>query len=126
MANNEHGDFQTPRELASLLLAKIPQREWDEIIEPTCGTGNFLWAAAKRMPNIHRVGAELQDSYIPIASKYGDVIKADVFTINFKQDLPLKHPNGNTLVVGNPPWVTNSALSVMGSINKPPRTKWKK
>ena len=48
------------------------------------------------------------------------VIQADLFKLDLKRDLKWRE-NGPLLVVGNPPWVTNSELGSLASEIRPPR-----
>jgi len=126
----EFGDFQTPPQLAEavcrLLADSIPYPA--TIVEPTCGVGNFLVAALKTFPDTRRaLGVEINPDYISKARqsvecvcKTTDVIEGDFFSTKWKQ-LLLECP-APILVVGNPPWVTNTHLSKLGSMNMPSKS----
>lgn len=121
MPNNEFGDFQTPRPLAAKILEAIPQKGWASILEPTCGVGNFLHEAAKRNSGALLMGIEVQEEYYRQAMLTGaNVLNRDIFSMRLDEDLPWKQ-GGPLLVVGNPPWVTNSQLSRLSSDNRPTR-----
>lgn len=121
----EFGDFQTPRELAfevCLLLSKLNIKP-QSIIEPTCGLGNFIQAAQKMFFSSKIYGFEISTKYTESAKdKFSDaenivVSQADFFEkdwTNFLENLPKP-----ILILGNPPWVTNSQLSVLESANVP-------
>lgn len=112
------GDFQTPAGLAVAVLATLPRKQWATVLEPTCGTGSFLRAAAAAAPGARRVGVEIQPAYAEQARAYADEVREDdVFTLDAAA-LGLRAP---LLVVGNPPWVTNAALTRLGSENRPLR-----
>ena len=127
---SEYGDFQTPSTLAyevCKLLSNIITQP-NAIIEPTCGVGNFLESALNVFSDTRLAfGADINSKYIIEAKKrfgykYLDVkLKTgDFFSINWKQilnDFP-----DPILVIGNPPWVTNSHLSKLGSNNLPEKT----
>ena len=121
MPNNEFGDFQTPIELARALVNTLPRRQWTRVLEPTCGVGNFLSVLAKSHPDAERVGIEVQPEYAVAASVFGRVITASIFDFDLARDIAWTSEPGPTLVIGNPPWVTNSQLSVLGSSNRPAR-----
>ncbi|AJW38159.1 modification methylase NspV [Rhodococcus sp. B7740] len=121
MPNNEFGDFQTPIELARALVNTLPRRQWTRVLEPTCGVGNFLSVIGERHPDTERVGIEVQPEYAAAASIFGRVITASIFDFDLARDIAWTSESGPTLVVGNPPWVTNSQLSVLGSSNRPAR-----
>ncbi len=49
----EFGDFQTPNELASRIVYHLKQLGFfpASIIEPTCGTGSFIYACLEKFQN---------------------------------------------------------------------------
>ena len=123
--NNEFGDFQTPSALVSRVLQTLPDREWARILEPACGTGNFLTGCSKALPGAHVVGIEIQPEYVRAARLTpAEVIEADIFAMDLSKDLPWA-TGGPLLIVGNPPWVTNSQLSGLESVNRPARANLK-
>lgn len=125
MPNNEFGDFQTPPALASKVLQALPDREWARVLEPTCGTGSFLYECAKTLQGAQIVGIEVQPDYVREARLTpADVIEGDIFSMDLGRDLPWTS-DGPMLVIGNPPWVTNSQLSRLESDNRPIRVNLK-
>jgi hypothetical protein len=70
------------------------------------------------------VGIEAQPHYASQAASYGRVIQRDIFRMDLRNDLGWE-TSGPLLVIGNPPWVTNAALSGFGSINLPAKTNLK-
>ena len=126
LPNNEFGDFQTPRLLAQALVKTLPVRPWARVLEPTCGVGNFLRAAVDVFPDADTVGIETQEAYVAQARSVARVVCANVFTVDLANDIPWRSADGPTLVLGNPPWVTNAQLSSLGSANRPARTNFKK
>lgn len=123
MSNNEFGDFQTPLELARECVQLLAVPAGARILEPTCGRGSFLQAAAEVSPGSERLGFEINESYVEVASAFGDVRQADFFqldlhSVEWRSDGPL-------FIVGNPPWVTAAELKRMGSGNIPPKTNFK-
>ena len=124
----EMGDWQTPIELARSVLdlvarlAPIPSA----VVEPTCGTGAFLRAANETFHRAVLMGYELSSEYVHAARAAvpaADVIQADFFRVNWEK--ALSSVPGRVLVVGNPPWVTNSTLGVLDSDNLPEKTNFK-
>jgi hypothetical protein len=124
----QHGDFQTPPELAQVLCRGLAERgvEADLILEPTCGDGSFLIAAAQRYPRARALGLELSDEHlsraravVAAASLQGrvEVRQQDFFQLSFPSLLPSQETR--VLVVGNPPWVTNAAMTRIGGENLP-------
>ncbi len=125
MPNNEFGDFQTPLALAEQVLRALPARAWGRVLEPTCGTGNFLSASARAFPGAEIVGIEIQSDYVAQASRTpAEVIKEDIFAVSLGTAVTWA-ATGPLLVVGNPPWVTNSHLSRLASGNRPDRVNLK-
>ena len=113
-AKTEFGDFQTPPELAHRVCSAIQRHEVmpAAIVEPTCGTGTFLETAERTFPNSSMfLGYEINEQYVRIASarcSRAVVSREDFFAASWQdrlQDLP--EP---ILILGNPPWITNSAV----------------
>ncbi len=123
MPNNEFGDFQTPLALARQVMGRLGgARPWSRVLEPTCGLGNFLQAAKEALPEAEVIGIETQPGHAARARSVAQVLERNVFDLDLARDLPWKSAAGSSLlIVGNPPWVTNSQLSVLGSDNRPIR-----
>ena len=132
----EFGDFQTPARLARKVceLLSTWEAQPKTLVEPTCGRGNFLFAALDRFPSIIRAfGLDISPDYTrfvnaelekrPDGNKVeiieGDFFRTDWLTV--LRDLP--EP---VVVVGNPPWVTSARLSVLGSSNAPVKSNFQK
>ena len=119
----EYGDFQTPDALASQVCHTIRNLGVSPktIIEPTCGKGSFLKASAAvffECPVV--LGFDINPDYVQAAT--AAVSKADIRCEDFfKKDWTdtLTDLQDPFLIVGNPPWVTNSELSSLDSINLP-------
>jgi hypothetical protein len=118
LPNNELGDFQTPLALARQVVEIVGKGTWDRVLEPTCGAGSFLEASTSLAPR-EMLGLELQAEYAEKAKRFAPVVKDDIFDIDLGGDLPWNDPTGSLLVIGNPPWVTNSQLGLLGSANLP-------
>ncbi|MBF4163428.1 class I SAM-dependent methyltransferase [Nocardioides sp. CBS4Y-1] len=117
MPQDEFGDFQTPLPLATQCLRVLGLPDDARVLEPTCGRGAFLEAAAALSPASERLGLERHPAYVEEASRWGEVREANVFEVAFG-DLPWR-TQGPLVVVGNPPWVTSAALARLGSDNLP-------
>ena len=123
------GDFQTPRALAEEVCGFLRARSVNprSIIEPTCGVGNFLLAAADTFSGADRlVGADVNDSHLtdlatavaarPDADRF-QLLHASFFDTDWSRELAgLPEP---ILVIGNPPWVTSATQGKLGSDNLP-------
>lgn len=61
----EFGDFQTPPALAQSVCQLLDGQGLRpaSILEPTCGIGNFLFAAMDQFPTAIASGVEINDSY---------------------------------------------------------------
>lgn len=134
----EYGDFQTPCQLAHGCLERVDDTaQYEFLLEPTCGSGGFIVSALERFPNIRRVvGIEIYKPYvwetkIRILSYYLatsvrhipsiDIIHANVFSYDFGT-LASETKAMRTLIAGNPPWITNSELGSINSVNLPNKT----
>jgi hypothetical protein len=127
-SNAEFGDFQTPPALVNAVLRTL-RTDVElavRILEPSCGSGAFLAGLlsrpAKRLREIKAF--ELQRSHLAAARKltdrYGSTIEfrhADILSVNLRQ-LEWTE-SGPLLIVGNPPWITSSALGALRSTNVP-------
>lgn len=122
MPNNEFGDFQTPLPLARLVVKTLERlAKPGRVLEPTCGLGNFLQAAKEVLTDSELLGIEAQSEYSYRARTISPVMEQNIFDLNLSRDLEWKSEKAPLLVVGNPPWVTNSQLSMLGSENRPVR-----
>lgn len=132
----EFGDFQTPPQLAREVCSLLAEKGFApaSVLEPTCGQGNFLAAALTAFPTIRNaVGVDVNADYIALArsslQSTHDGIALDIRQEDFfAADWP--HLLGRLpeplLVLGNPPWVTNSALSSLDSANLPEKSNFQK
>ncbi len=126
-----YGDFQTPEDLAnqavSLIKESFPYPS--VIVEPTCGTGNFIKAALSFFNgNIKYYGFDINKSYIDRlrqteTNKQRFIEVSDFFEKDWEQFFSGSE-HEKILVIGNPPWVTNSVLSVLNSNNLPDKSNF--
>ncbi len=123
----EFGDFQTPDALARRACTMLQELGVlpGSIVEPTCGRGSFLQAATETFVQCNQIlGFEINPDYVQEAQ---GIERAAVHCADFfEQDWPhtldsLREP---ILVVGNPPWVTNSTLGTLGSANLPAKANF--
>ena len=132
----EYGDFQTPLKLAHEVCSLLLKGGCDpvSIIEPTCGVGNFLVAALQAFPGVeHGLGMDINPDYVCKAKAAVDavpgarsvnVLQGDVFDAEWQLIAePMPDP---LLIIGNPPWVTNTALGLLGSSNTPEKINFQK
>lgn len=125
----EYGDYQTPIDFAKKVCIYLKDHRHikpSAIIEPTCGIGNFLKSSLLFDANEY-YGIEINQKYCDICRDAIDnekthIINSDLFAFSSKDLIKDKR---QILIIGNPPWVTNSTLSVLGSDNLPIKTNFK-
>jgi hypothetical protein len=130
----QYGDSQTPIDLA-IKIVKVLKRNHsidpDIIIEPTCGKGAFIQAALEEFKRSRILGFDINKEYVDTANllvKTGSDIdrllikEADFFEIHWKKIL--SEQPGYLLIIGNPPWVTSSALGMLNSNNLPKKSNF--
>jgi hypothetical protein len=138
----EYGDFQTNSDLANKVVLHLSSKNISPkiVIEPTCGRGNFIVASLLNFKNIKNVfGIEIYKPYVwetkfniidffldnPKANKPEiSIIHCNIFDFDFKQ-IAQKYSTKDVLIIGNPPWVTNSKLGSLNSTNLPKKTNFK-
>jgi hypothetical protein len=139
----EYGDFQTNKDLSSLVsnYISLKRNDFEFLLEPTCGKGNFILASLELFKTLKKiVGVEIYKPYVwetkfKILKYYLtnrteskpdiDIIHGNAFEYSYK-DLAKKTKHLKTLVIGNPPWVTNSELGTINSKNLPNKSNFKK
>lgn len=138
-----YGDFQTNEDLANKVVKHLTERGCSPefMIEPSCGKGRFVIAALQHFRTLKKViGIEIYRPYV-WETKFGilelylknksinkaqiEIKHADIFNFNLasvaKESRRLK-----LLIIGNPPWVTNSELGTLNSKNLPRKSNFKK
>ena len=138
----EYGDFQTNIDLAGK-VAEIQAAKGtlpNVIIEPTCGKGNFILASLQQFNEIKKIiGVEIYKPYVweckfniidyylqrPRENKPDIlIVHSSVFDFDFKK-IAKEQSDSEILIIGNPPWVTNSRLGSLNSSNLPKKTNFK-
>ena len=138
----EYGDFQTNKQLTKSVCNYLFNKNISPktLLEPTCGKGNFILSAIKTFDSLQQVfGIEIQEKYLwhlkfelleyflknTTANKPQiNLYHCSVFDFDFKQ-IKNQINNRELLVIGNPPWVTNSTLSILNSKNLPKKSNFK-
>ncbi len=132
----EFGDFQTPYALALAVCEHLAAHgpSPDVIIEPSCGLGTFVAAAAKTFPSARTIiAAEINGAYVTHLAKQLaalprperiDLQCRDYFQTDWTAEL--RRHSGAVLVLGNFPWVTNSTLGGIGGTNLPSKSNFLK
>ena len=124
----EYGDFQTPLSLAKRVCGLIAASGFRPatVIEPTCGEGAFLMAAAGAFPHAKLHGYDRNPSYVEAARSHSScdgrlhVEAVDFFSHDW--DAVLASFADPILVLGNPPWVTSATVGTLGGDNLPSKS----
>ncbi|HLK56354.1 MAG TPA: DUF1549 domain-containing protein [Chthonomonadaceae bacterium] len=132
----EYGDFQTPIALADEVCSLLYRLDVcpRTIVEPACGEGSFLEAAAHIFgTDAAYFGFDINPDYIATAerrmrlchpSAIVHLKTQDFFAFDWKAFLQsLAQP---ILFLGNPPWVTSAALGALNSDNLPLKSNLKR
>ena len=129
----EFGDFQTPEDLVREICNYLYKQNIrpQSVVEPTCGKGHFLLGAMGRFDSADRfLGIERNRDYLDEARSHlrdpngtGVELRCeDFFSVDWQNTLGnLPEP---ILIIGNPPWVTNSELGSLGSSNLPVKSNF--
>ena len=128
----EFGDYQTPVELAADVCRRLAAGGLRpaSVVEPTCGIGHFLLASADQWGDVRRMlGFDVNPTHVGGAAARLSAagVEAELQVANcFEQDWgrvirDLPEP---ILILGNPPWVTNSALGAGGGVNLPRKSNF--
>jgi len=142
-SNVEYGDYQTNELLADSVAKHIVSKgiSPDFVIEPTCGKGNFIIASLQNFKSIQEiVGIEINQRRVWqakfniinyfAANRASNKPKITIHNCSFFDydfnDIKAGISNKNVLIIGNPPWVTNSKLGVLKSVNLPRKSNFKK
>ena len=129
------GDFQTPAALAREVveLACATAGPISTVVEPNCGKGSFLFGALDALgEGVSYYGFDINPEYVvetrnrlaALGRADSHVERQDFYDMDWRKFFR-GLPDG-VLVVGNPPWVTNSALGAMGSGNLPRKTNFQR
>ncbi|NLF42791.1 MAG: hypothetical protein GX587_08855, partial [Bacteroidales bacterium] len=138
----EYGDFQTNKDLANKIAKHLAIKNISPeiVIEPTCGKGNFIIASLSNFKAVKKVfGIEIYKPYI-WETKFGildfflsnpnsnkpeiTITHCSIFDFDFNH-ISKQFPTEKLLILGNPPWVTNSKLGSLNSSNLPKKTNFK-
>jgi len=129
------GDFQTPFALARDVAVFVAHEECNirTVVEPTCGLGSFLRAAAEIFgQSATYFGFDINRDYIgsaraalrEVRGAAGHVECQDFYQKDWKNFF--SQQSATVLILGNPPWVTNAAMEAMGGVNLPEKTNFQR
>lgn len=108
----EYGDYQTPLDFCLQVCEYIKKNVVctpKAILEPTCGIGNFISAASVVFNCRNIYGIDINEEYAREARKAmpnAIITVGNIFGLHLKQICQ----EDNALIIGNPPWATNSDL----------------
>lgn len=135
----EYGDYQTPSTFANEVCAYIHrhfQVNPNIILEPSFGIGNFVNSAINVFDKVEKIfGIEINTRYFNIAHEnyFNDIFNVekyfyneDFFKFNFNEIKFKINKDDKLLILGNPPWITNTELSELNSSNIPVKSNFKK
>lgn len=138
----EYGDYQTNKPLAHSICNYLSNKKINPkiLIEPTCGKGNFILSAIHAFKNLEQIfGIEIQEKYLwelkfllleyflknqQVNPPEIHLCQYNIFDFDFQQ-IQRKINEKELLVIGNPPWVTNTTLSICNSKNVPVKSNFK-
>ena len=143
LKTKEYGDFQSPFTLTNSVCKLIAENDFEPtiLIEPSCGKGNFIVSALNRFPSIKKINAKekqehnkeeliynLIENSITLESKKLLFLNSSFFDVeffNFFKENNIQEQDHTFLILGNPPWVTNSFLGSINSSNIPTKNNKK-
>ena len=97
------GQYFTPKSIRELLLSKLPKKDNAYILDPACGSGEFLLSCEKYFKNPNLNGFEIDKNLVAIALK---LLKNSKNNSNIKNidALNFEIKNKYDYVIGNPPY----------------------
>jgi adenine-specific DNA-methyltransferase len=93
------GQFFTPKSLRKLLISKLPRLDSPKVLDPGCGTGEFLLEAKNYFNNPQLYGWEIDERLVKIAQKIvpeAIIEKVDALKKDYFPEFDV--------VIGNPPY----------------------
>lgn len=125
----EYGDYQTPDSFALSVCEYLKEKRGINpavVIEPTCGIGSFIKNSLIFNADCI-MGIDVNKDYCEecknrINDSRVQILNADFFSIDLMSIIKERQ---DVLVIGNPPWVTNSTLSGLNSVNLPEKVNFK-
>lgn len=130
----QYGDFQTPDELAKKVVKTLKRNhrlQPDVIIESSCGKGAFIRAAHEGFKDSKILGFDINKKYVCDAkasinhyknTNNVNIQESDFFSTDWAQIIC--DQSGYILIIGNPPWITSSELSILNSANLPTKSNF--
>lgn len=103
------GSYYTPTKIVKKLISNVNPTNKDTILDPCCGTGNFLLCLPKNIPFAAVYGGDTDDISVKIcrlnmAIRYKNLSYSDVIEHITTKDFLFDYSSEYTLILGNPPW----------------------
>lgn len=104
------GSYYTPTKVVKKLIDKLTFSEKDKVLDPCCGTGNFLLQLPSNVPFANIFGNDLDSNSVRItrlnmALKYDQTPVSEILShITELNYLTNYKKNDFQYVIGNPPW----------------------
>jgi hypothetical protein len=124
--SRQFGDYQTPLDLAQQCCQVMRDQLGDHtaMVEPTCGRGSFLVAAANQFPSRQIIGLEQNANYVrasrrQVASMSPPIKIRKQNFFDFDWHRFRESCGESVLFFGNPPWVTHSEIGAHAGNNLP-------
>jgi predicted RNA methylase len=95
-----NGVYYTPGDLRNFMFEELLMEPPEYILEPTCGTGEFIIECEKRFSNSTTIGVEIDSRSATIAR---EMTTSDIITCDFME---WKSDTKFDLIIGNPPYFT--------------------
>lgn len=100
------GQFLTPRQLREKLISQIPFAPGMRVLDPGCGTGEFLKSCAEVCPELQLFGWDVDEKVLEVAK-----ILAPTATLLHRSALDAGETEKFDVVIGNPPYFEMRGLS---------------
>lgn len=128
----EYGDYQTPIDFCEKVLNIVSKQVTPNIIfEPTFGLGHFLEISISKFKNVKKIfgneiNKEYYDNFVKKHNeKHMQLFNENIFKFKHKKIIDIIDNDDKLLIVGNPPWVTNSQLMSQSMKNIPEKSNFK-
>lgn len=118
------GSYYTPTKIVNRLVSSLSINNRTKILDPCCGTGNFLLQLSEEISfnNIFGIDVDSQSvkiTRINMALRYGDIsldiIKSHICEMNFLTNFSM---TDFSLIIGNPPWGYDFSVDQKKSLRK--------
>lgn len=126
----EFGDYQTPIDFCDVVVDVIFSKYKPKFVfEPTFGLGHFIDSSIKKFDHVttfygNEINQEYFSNYNNKKDKNVELFNENIFAFKH-QKIKNRIKNDPMLIIGNPPWVTNSQLMSENLKNLPQKSNFK-